>query len=97
MNAELATRNAELQFTLDGTDKASRLLRVWQCFSDGRVHRTRVIASILRVSPKTVQRDIELLRDAGCDFASNRRGMSTPGLRLVKIQCPCCRKIMAPL
>ena len=72
------------------TIKAVRLMRVWRLFSDGGVHRRHVLAAQLSISKKTLARDIELLRDMGCDFESNRTGMNRNGLRLVKVICPCC-------
>jgi predicted DNA-binding transcriptional regulator YafY len=76
------------------TLKAVRMLKVWALFSDGRTHKARVVADVLRVSTKTIMRDVELLRDLGCDFASNRRGQTISGLRLVSAHCPCCNRTL---
>jgi len=63
-------------------NKSLRLLEVWKIYSDGQVHRTKVVAEMLACSPKTVQREIETLRDLGCDFISNRNGLGRMGLKL---------------
>jgi predicted DNA-binding transcriptional regulator YafY len=72
---------------------AIRIFEVWKVFQDGKVHKSKDLAAMFAVCPKTIDRDIETLRDLGCDFISNRNSITeAPGRRLVKVVCPCCQK-----